>query len=136
MLQEFPDLELLSQNNSLEIMRASDVRLPSAILGRGQGRFTSELSPVRILSPLKYCEAVIFLLCRDYGTRRQYYWMSILNYIMEYVEDCDIFNEGELREDYQPFYQAVKDGDSRMFMLLKSLRHGLVERGLFPVSQD
>lgn len=42
-------------------MRASDVRLPSAVLGRGRGRFSSELSPVRILSPLKYCEAIMRL---------------------------------------------------------------------------
>lgn len=134
-LQEFPDLEISFEDDNLEIMRASDTRLPSAILGRGRGRFSSELSPVRILSPIKYCEAIIFLLCRDYDTTRQNYWMAILTYILEYVDGCDIFNEGELREDYQPFYHAMKYGNSRMYLLLKSLRHDLVERKLLPASQ-
>lgn len=61
--------------------------------------------------------------------------MSILTYILECAGDSDIFNKGALREDYQPFYHAIKTGDSRIYLLLKSLRHDLMERDLLPASQ-
>jgi hypothetical protein len=51
---------------------------------------------------------------------------------LEYVDDSDIFNKGALREDYQPFYHAIKIGDSRMYVLLNDLRRDLIERQLFP----
>ncbi|KAF3405482.1 hypothetical protein DPV78_002691 [Talaromyces pinophilus] len=128
----FPILNLLSEMTAWELCWRPIVRLPSAILRRGRGRFLSELSPVRIPSPLKYCEAVILLLCRDCDTARKNYWIAILTYSLEYVDDSDIFNKGALREDYQPFYHAIKIGDSRMYVLLNDLRRDLIERQLFP----
>jgi hypothetical protein len=61
--------------------------------------------------------------------------MSILTYILEYVDGCDVFDEGGLREEYQPFYHAMKNGDTRMFVLLGEHRHNLIARQLLPASQ-
>ena len=73
-------------------MLVSDVRLPPATPGRGQGRFPHP-SSIRIPSALRYCEALILLLCRDYGTARETYWMAILTYMAEFVDGTDILNE-------------------------------------------
>lgn len=73
-------------------MLVSDVRLPPATPGRGQGRFPHP-SSIRIPSALRYWEALILLLCRDYGTARETYWMAILTYMAEFVDGTDILNE-------------------------------------------
>lgn len=134
-LQEFPDFELTSKDSCADIIRASDTRLPPASLGRGQGRFSADLSSVRIPSPLRYCEAIIFLLCRDYGSVRETYWMSILTYILEFVDEMGLMDEEGLGEGYKQFYQAMKHGDSNMYLVLDGLRRNLIERRLLPASQ-
>ena len=103
-------------------MSASDSQLPSGTIGRGQGRFEAQYSSVRIPSALKYCEALIRLLCRDrYNTHRMY-WMAMLTYILEYVDGTDNLHEEELREDYRQFYHAAKIADPKMFSILDDLR--------------
>ncbi|OJJ50089.1 hypothetical protein ASPZODRAFT_1104119 [Penicilliopsis zonata CBS 506.65] len=120
LLWEFPDLKS-SQYTDPNIISASDERLPSATLGRGRGRFLCP-SPVRIPSPVRYCEALIFLLCRDYETVRRSYWMALLTYLVEYVDGMDIFNEEDLRDGFRQFYHALKMADPVMFSFLKGLR--------------
>lgn len=70
---------------SPRILSASDVRLPPAVPGRGRGRFSQELHFVRIPNAATFCEALILLLCRDYDTVYETYWLAILTYILEYV---------------------------------------------------
>lgn len=135
MLWEFPEFEATFRDNSTDIMFASDARLPPATLGRGQGRFP-HLSSIRIPSALRYCESLILLLCRDYGTTRETYWMAILTYILEFVDGTDIFNEGGLREGYKQFYHALKLGDPTMYPILKDLRRYFIKRRLLQVKQD
>ncbi|PYH67145.1 uncharacterized protein BO88DRAFT_466550 [Aspergillus vadensis CBS 113365] len=65
-LWEFPEFEAALDQSNLNIMCASDARLPPATLGRGRGR-SPHFSFVRIPSASRYCEALILLLCRDYG---------------------------------------------------------------------
>lgn len=72
MLWEFPGFEAALHDANMDIMFASDARLPPSSLGRGRGRFP-HLSSVRIPSALRYCEALILLLCRDYGTTCETY---------------------------------------------------------------
>lgn len=134
-LPEFPDFTHASNCKESDIMHASDPRLPPASLGRGQGLLSSDLSSVRIPSPLRYCEAIIFLLCRDHDSPCETYWMAILTYILEFIDGLDIFDEEELREDYRQFYHAIKHGDSRMFLLLDGLRRDLIERRILSASQ-
>jgi hypothetical protein len=115
-------------------MRASDVQLPQAILGRGRGRVSSDLSPIRILSPLKYPEAITFLLCRDYGTARDNYWMSILIYILEYVMIVYLTKD-DSKKIISRFITPIKHGDLRMYTRPQDVRRGLVDRQLLPNPQ-
>ncbi|PLN82444.1 hypothetical protein BDW42DRAFT_80989 [Aspergillus taichungensis] len=124
-LWELPDFEIDANNE--DIMSAADTRLPPAILGRGEGRFPPRLSGVRIPSAVRYCEAIILLLCRDHESLREHYWMAILTYLLEYVDETEIFQENWLREDYRPFYGAMKQGDRKMFLHLRTLREGLIQ---------
>lgn len=119
-LWDFPDLGIGA--NSTDIMSAADTRLPPARLGRGQGRFPPYLSGVRIPSAVRYCEAIIYLLCRDHESPREAYWMAILTYLLEYVDETDFFQENWLREGYRQFYRAMKQGDPEMYLHLKTLR--------------
>ena len=113
-------------DGSPDLFSASDRRLPLAIPGRGQGRLPPEFDSLRIPHPARYCEVVIMLLCRDYDTRSANYWMAILTYILEYMDESDLFSERDLGEAYRPFYHALKLGDfSRMYSLLDELRRDL-----------
>lgn len=109
-------------------MSASDFGLPTAIPGRGRGRFSQCYRYVRIPSALWYCEALILLLCRDYDTVYELYWMAILTYILEFVDGIDLPNEDVLGDAYRQFYRALKHGDSRMYLLLDELRCDLMKR--------
>ncbi|KAJ5940109.1 hypothetical protein N7516_000277 [Penicillium verrucosum] len=81
-----------------DLISASDPRLPSAVLGRGRGRFAPECDSVQVPHPVQYCESLILLLCRDHGTRSANYWMAMLSYILEYVDvdETDVFDENSL----------------------------------------
>ncbi|KAL4820616.1 hypothetical protein BDW67DRAFT_97199 [Aspergillus spinulosporus] len=124
-LWDFPDFEVNA--NSTYIMSAADPRLPPARLGRGQGRFPPSLSDVRIPSAVRYCEAIILLLCRDHGSSSEPYWMAILTYLLEFVVETDIFQEDWLREGYRQFYGAMKQADPKMYLHLEMLRDGFIK---------
>lgn len=96
-----------------DIMIASDDRLPSASPGRGRGRFLSCPCTVKIHSAVRYCEALILLLCRDYDSSYETYWLAILSYMLEYVDGTDILDENKLQEGYRKFYHALKTRRSR-----------------------
>lgn len=136
MLWGFPDFEIAPRDGSSDTIRASDARLPPASLGRGQGRFAPYLSSVRIPTPSKYCEALILLLCQDYGNTYETYWLAILTYILEFVDGMDFLGKEDLGEDYRRFYDALKHGDSIMYLLLEELRCDLMEKQLLPLKQD
>lgn len=104
------------------IMPASGNQLPSGTIGRGQGRFEPQYSSVRIPSALKYCEALIRLLCRDRHNTHRMYWVAMLTYLLEYVDGTGILDEEDLREEYREFYHAAKIADPAMFAILDGLR--------------
>jgi hypothetical protein len=133
-LWEFPNFEAVFHDAGSDIMFASDVRLPPATLGRGRGRFLQPC-PVRIPSALRYCEALILLLCRDHGSACETYWMAILTYMVEFVDGTVILNEEGLREGYKQFYHALKLGDPTMYPILEGLRRDLIKKRLLPVKQ-
>jgi hypothetical protein len=108
-------------------MAASDNRLPVAYPGGGRGRFLTEPCPVIIPSAVKYCEALILLLCRDFNSTREDYWLSMLSYMLEYVDGSEILSESMLLDRYRSFYQAVKLGDPAMWAILYNLRLGLAD---------
>ncbi|KAL4868998.1 hypothetical protein BDV12DRAFT_185556 [Aspergillus spectabilis] len=128
-LWEFPEPKAAFDHSNSDIMCASDARLPPATLGRGRGRFP-HLSFVRIPSALKYREALILLLCRDYGTACETYWRAILTYMLEYVDGTDILDEGSLRDGYKQFYHALKLGDPTMYSILQDLRRDFIKQRL------
>lgn len=128
-LWDFPDLEIGA--NSTDIMSAADTRLPPERLGRGQGRFPPSLSGVRIPSAVRYCEAMIRLLCLDSESPREPYWMAILTYLLEYVDETDIFQKNWLREGYRQFYEAMKQGDPEMYLHLRTLRDVFIKSSVW-----
>ncbi|KAL4761036.1 uncharacterized protein BDW70DRAFT_168346 [Aspergillus foveolatus] len=125
-LREFPEIVATLDHTKLNIMCASDARLPPATLGRGRGRFPHFIS-VRIPSASRNCEALILLLCRNYGTACEAYWMAILTYMLEYVDGTDILDKENLRDRYKQFYHALKLGDPAMYSILKDLRRNFKE---------
>lgn len=114
----FGDLE-----KSGGILSASDSSLPSAVPGRGRGRFPPELSYVRIPHAVRFCEALIILLCRDRDTIYETYWMVTLTYILEFVDGTDLFDEKCLKEEYRRLYHALKVGDPTFYLQLDELRN-------------
>ncbi|CAG8146602.1 unnamed protein product [Penicillium salamii] len=131
-LWEFEDLRFGSEKNP-DTMIASDGRLPSAFPGRGQGRFSSLPCDVIIPCAVRFCEALILLLCRDYRSTYEIYWLAMLTYMLEYVDDTDILDESKLQEGYRKFYHALKLADTVMYSLLDELRHDLIEKERLPV---
>lgn len=132
-LWEFEGLGDYRFEKSSDILSASDFRLPSAIPGRGQGRLSPEYSLVRIPSAARFCEALILLLCRDYNTVYETYWMALLTYILEYLDDTEIFDGNDLADEYKEFFFALKRGDSTVFSLLDQLRNNLSSSGRLPI---
>lgn len=118
-----------------DILSASDIRLPSAIPGRGRGRLSPEYSLVRIPSAARFCEALILLLCRDYDTTYENYWMALLTYILEYVDDTDVFDGNDLVDEYKEFFFALRKGDSTIFSLLDQFRCNLYSSGRLPIEE-
>lgn len=131
-LEEFQGYPL---EKSLDILSASDIRLPPAIPGRGQGRLSPEYSLVRIPSAARFCEALILLLCRDYDTTYENYWMALLTYILEYVDDTDVFDGNDLVDEYKEFFFALRKGDSTIFSLLDQFRCNLYSSGRLPIEE-
>lgn len=135
-LWELPDFQLPSSSPDLDtrtpdIWSASDPRLLSNVLGRG--RLSPEFEFLWILSPVKYCEAVILLLCRDSDTDYEAFWFAMLTYIMEFLDDgSGIFCEEDLGEEFKGFYHAVKHGDWKMWVILEELRSELISRERLP----
>lgn len=118
------------------VTHASDSRLPSTRIGHGRGRFSSSLYPVRIPTALKYCEALILLLCRDRGSAYETYWIAILTYMLEFVDGTDILREEILGPPYKSFYHALKHADSKMYLILDKLRHDLVQARILPAPRE
>ena len=125
-LWEFEDLRCLSEK-SPDIVIASDDRLPSASLDRGRGRFLSHPCTVKLPCAVRYCEAVILLLCRDYDSSYEAYWFVILGYMLDYIDGTDMLDENMLQEGYRKFYQAFKLEDPEMLSILEELRLSLIE---------
>ncbi|PWY90483.1 hypothetical protein BO94DRAFT_565094 [Aspergillus sclerotioniger CBS 115572] len=84
MLWDFPDFNIAT--NSADITSASNI----------------QLSPAR-LGPVRYCEAVVLRLCRDHDSPREPYRMTMLTYVVEYVDGTDSFHEECLKEDNRKF---------------------------------
>lgn len=133
-LWEFEDLDFLPDKNP-NIMLASDDRLPSASLGRGQGGFLSHPCAVKIPCAVRYCEALILLLCRDWDSVCESYWLAILTYMLEYVDGTNILDENQLQEGYRRFYHAIKMGDPAMYPILNELRLSLIGERRLPVKK-
>lgn len=113
-------------------MQASDLRLPPAHVGRGAGRFPPSLYPVWIPTPVKYCETLIHLVCRDRGGNYQSFWVVMLTYVLEYIDGTDIFDEAALSQPYRRFYHTMKQGDPKMFPILDEIRDDLMKSGRLP----
>lgn len=110
----------------IHIQCVRQTQLPSACVGRGAGRFSPSLYPVQIPTAVRYCEAVIHLLCRNRGGAYEGYWIVLLTYMMEYVDGTSIFNEEALAQPYRRFYHAMKHDDLKMYIILDEIRRGLM----------
>lgn len=91
---------------------------------------------VRLPYAVKYCEALILLLCRDYDFSYKTYWLAILSYMLDFIDGTDILNENKLQEGYRKFYRALKLEDPKMWSILDELRLRLNEERRLPVIKD
>ena len=137
-LWELPEFQLPSfdpdpDTRTPNIWSASDPRLPAYILGRGRGRLLPEFCHLRTSSPTRYYEAVILLLCRDSDTHYEVFWIAMLTYIMEILDEGSrILSEEDLGEEFRGLYHAVKGGERRMWVVLGELRGELIRKGRLP----
>ncbi|XWW98690.1 hypothetical protein V2A60_006692 [Cordyceps javanica] len=135
-LWELTDLDSPTSENAASILSASDPSLPSAAPGRALGRMLSEYSAVRVPAIAKFCESLLLLMCRDYDTTYESYWMVLLTYIVEYVDDTDHFSVQDLGNEFRKFYCAVKVAGASMWPLLDELRSNLLSSGRLPNDQN
>lgn len=132
----FPEFGTTVYDDNSDVIGASDPRLPSACLGGGEGRFPPHLCSVRVPSPLENCEALILLLCRDYGSAYSPFWMAMLTYMLEFVDWAGLLREEDLGDGYKPFYLAAKHGGSNMYSILKEQRSDLIWSEEAPASRQ
>lgn len=137
-LWAIPDLEDidLSGGTDPHVMLACDRRLPRPVPGRGRGRFSSALDAVWIPSAVRYCEALIILLCRDYGSAYEDYWVVLLTYMLEFVDGTELLDEDRLGEEYRSFYRALGQADPKMYTHLDALRQDLSKGGILSTRPD
>lgn len=103
------------------IVLASDPRLPSSVLGRGQGAFSPLLYPVRIPAAHRFTEALILLLIRDRFHLYECFWMAMLLDMLEYVDETEILREDDLEPSFRPFFHALKTEGSAPYQILDEL---------------
>ncbi|KAL4971054.1 uncharacterized protein BDV14DRAFT_194835 [Aspergillus stella-maris] len=120
-LPRFPDLKIACDDSSPDTMYASDTRLPEYFVGRGGGRFLEPTS-VRVPTPLRYCESILWLYCRDYATQLDSYWSVVITYLTEFVEEAGIFNKEDLGEGYKELYYGFYQGRMAIMRLLEEVR--------------
>ncbi|KAL4795146.1 hypothetical protein BDV19DRAFT_389547 [Aspergillus venezuelensis] len=120
-LPRFPDLKTACNDSSPDTMYASDPRLPEYFVGRGGGRFLKPTS-LRVPTALRYCESILWLFCRDYGTELHSYWSVIITYITEFVEEAGIFDKRDLGEGYKELYYGFYQDRTAIMRLLEEVR--------------
>ncbi|KAL4899068.1 hypothetical protein BDW74DRAFT_184071 [Aspergillus multicolor] len=107
LLRWIPVLEDDPRNNDPALVwLANDPRLPAAAR---QGWSWTHLGPVRILNPASFCEVLIMLLCRDYGSiqGREFVWRGMWE---ELVKSCIHARLNRpLRPDFKELWDAAED---------------------------
>jgi hypothetical protein len=96
---------------SPKIILASDRScLPGEVPGLGEGVFPQTFHAVYIPSADCLVETYCNLLLHDWGKRYGSFWLSMLAYVMQYVEDKGRLDLSKVESRCRKFYLDVKGG--------------------------
>jgi hypothetical protein len=94
-----------------KIILASDrEHLPKYEPGLGEGAFPDSLHPIRMPSAHCLVETYSSLMLRDWGEDYGTFWMSMLAYIMRYVDDKGRLDLNQVEKGRKNFYLDMKAG--------------------------
>ncbi|KAL4779508.1 hypothetical protein BJX76DRAFT_340485 [Aspergillus varians] len=129
------------KKNQHVILSNDITQIPPTAVTNGSGAWTS-LSPVRILNPHSFTDAVLLLLCRNFGHPQRLYklWANMISVLMD---DEPGALRKEVREEFRDVWEALngrverKDGVDSMAALYRISRdfgrRGLLGPGMEPV---
>ena len=108
---------------SSKIIRASDQNyLPVEEPGMGAGVFPQNLHAVNIPSADCLVETYCHLLLRDWGTRYGSFWLSMLAYVIQYVDEKGRLDLDKVESRCRKFYLDVKAGQIGAKQAMKDFR--------------
>lgn len=126
-----PSLSLSPTSEGPEDMiLASDSRLLPPRPGRGHGAFQPHCFPVCVPSAHRLLEAYTRLIARTHGRRHEYFFMSMLTYIWEYVDDDELLDWASLEKRCRVFYEGFKSFERPLATLLEELEANFPEEAV------
>jgi hypothetical protein len=60
----------------------------------------------------------------------------MLTYVLEFIDGTDLLHEEDLGQCYKRFYHALKQADSKVWLILDELRQDLIRRGILPAMSE
>ena len=106
-----------------DVITASDSVLPGPRPGRGRGAFSQTLFPVHIPSAYRLTEAYILLTLRHSGQPLEFFWRSMLTYVIEFLLDDGILDTRDLEPHHRRFIELFANpGDMGMGKIFEDLR--------------
>jgi hypothetical protein len=109
--------------NSSKIIRASDRNyLPEEEPGMGAGVFDETLPAVNVPSADCLVETYCHLLLPDWGASYGSFWLSMLAYVMQYVDERGRLDLDKVESRCRKFYLDVKAGQIGAKQAMKDFR--------------
>ena len=108
---------------------ASDSRLPPPRPRRGHVGFKASAYPVRVPTAHRLLEAYVRLIARTHGAAYEYFFMSMVNYIEDYVDRDGYLDDFSLESRCKAFYSGLKNSTKPIAILLEEL-HANFDKGV------
>lgn len=113
----------LPEGPNAKIILASDRKyLPGQEPGLGQGAFSTEFYPVRIPSAHCLVEAYSSLMLQDWSNDYGIFWMSMLAYIMQYVDAKGRLDLNQVESRRRNFYCELRGGKVGTAQAIKNFK--------------
>lgn len=112
--------------SNAKIILASDQEyLPKSEPGFGAGVFPDHLHPVRVPSAHCLVEAYSSLMLRDWDGNYGTFWMSMLCYLMQYVDGRGRLDLRQVEPRRKKFYHDMKAGKLGTAQAIKEFRQAM-----------
>lgn len=117
---------------SAKIILASDQEhLPTYEPGLGEGAFPDSFHPVRIPSAHCLVETYSSLMLRDRGEEYRTFWLAMLTYMAEYVDEKGRLDLNQVERRRKSCYLEIKEGKVGVAQALNNFRQAM-EAGVRP----